>query len=153
MAGNDPFLNRAAPLEVFMQHAVDAFRGDAAIPNAFGIDQEDGAALTNPQAIGLAAEGRKAEVFEALFEMQPTGFSLGAGTTVRSETKEQVVADAGQSEGFQGGMHPFCYITGAWRSEGVFEGLGTSRWCGWRWWRAGAGSRFGDSDRRPAIGG
>jgi hypothetical protein len=84
MAGNDPFLDRAALMEVLKKHAVDAFRSDAPVPNPFGIDQEDGAAAADAQAAGLAAEGGKAEGFEPLFEMQPTGFAPGGGTTIRS---------------------------------------------------------------------
>ena len=97
--GEAVFLDDLAVDEVFLDDALEDFRRAGVVPGALGIDDRDGAACANAEAVGLGAvhfglEANKAEFLEPRFQERPrfeTGL-LGAALRLGLVGAEKNVA-------------------------------------------------------------
>ena len=74
--GEAVFLDDLAVDEVFLDDALEDFRRAGVVPGALGIDDRDGAACANAEAVGLGAvhfwlETNEAEFLEPCFQERP----------------------------------------------------------------------------------
>ena len=74
--GEVVFLDDLAVDEVFLDDALEDFRRAGVVPGALGIDDRDGAACANAEAVGLGAvhfwlETNEAEFLEPCFQERP----------------------------------------------------------------------------------
>ena len=101
----DPGGDGVAVPEVFVGDAGEAFRGDATIPGAFGVNDEPGAAGADAEASGFGAEDGEVELFDEGFEGGPRGLAGGGGAAVGAEAEEGVAAGGGEIHFGETGGH------------------------------------------------
>lgn len=101
IAAEDEFLDGLAADEVLVDDAGEDFGGGAAVPDAFGVDDGDGALIAQAEAVGLGAVDAGLGA-EALFEELPgaeaffAGAALGLGLI---GAQEDVTAQGADAEG------------------------------------------------------
>ena len=101
-AGEGQVFYWAAGDEMLLDDSLQGFGGGGVVPDAFGIDQGDGALLADAEAVGLGAIDavEEAEFGQAALEIVPGfkagffGAALGIGLVA---AKENVAADSGDA--------------------------------------------------------
>ena len=86
----DPLRDRTAVREVLGDDAFATLRGDAAVPDALGVNDHPRAAAADAQAGGFGAEGGDVEGFQSGFEEFPGGEAVVGGTAVGADAEEDV---------------------------------------------------------------
>lgn len=85
-----PFFNDPAGEEVFLDNPVAAFEGEAAIPDAFGIDEEPGSVPTDAEAGGFAAQDGLAGTGELVLQEGPDFLALLGVAAIGPQTEEDM---------------------------------------------------------------
>ena len=98
--------------EVVLNDALEAFRSAGVIPDGIGIDDSDGAAGANAEAVGLCAmdeslRAAELELGEAFFKKLPGGHAFIEGAALGlggGGTEQDVLLIAVEVEGFSCGF-------------------------------------------------
>ncbi len=86
MGHEDVVFDDLAVEQMLLNNALNDSRRSAVVPNPLGIYQQNGALLTDAQAVGFGAKGAggplwaggiEAQLFEALLEVVPSGEARG----------------------------------------------------------------------------
>ena len=91
----DPFKDRTALLNVLAEDSLASLDGDAAVPDAIGIDDEPGAVGADAEALGLGPHDFEAELAQfgsAALEMVPDLGALFERGAFGAEAEEEVGA-------------------------------------------------------------
>lgn len=131
MAEGDIVFDRAIVEQMLLDDALDDRGGNAVIPDAVGIDEQDGALLAKAQAVRFgtkdaagALRGRSIqfEFLEAILEIGPaflTAFSVATFGFGGGCTDEKVALDVLISQRFDCFMQHGCYATWVLCNESV----------------------------------
>ena len=91
--------------EVLLDDPLEVFRGDMLIPDAFGVDDGDGSAAADAEALAACAvdgsgRGGQVQFGESRFEVIPAFLSLLRVNAVRAGAEEDVAGDAVDAQAF-----------------------------------------------------
>ena len=106
MSPRDPFGDGLAVDDVLLEDALAALRGDGAVPDALGVDEEPWAADANFKARGLGAHDRELQLGAAALEVIPHDLALLKRRAIGAEAEEEVAlgaVNAGRGEAFVDG--------------------------------------------------
>lgn len=104
MDGEGVFREHFSAEDVFLEDAFNEGGASVFVPDAIGLDDEDGAVGADAEAVAAGAEEAcggsvEFEFTDAFFEVGPGGFAFGGGDAIGSGAKQQMAAHLGDLVG------------------------------------------------------
>ena len=90
MNPGDPLANGRVPDNVLLQDAFAALRGDLAVPDALGINEQPRTADADPETAGLGAHDRQFQLGATALEIIPGRLAFRRRRAIGAETKEKM---------------------------------------------------------------